>query len=107
MARPSSRSFAAESGNGYILTGLGDPIQLLGADVTANYFDTLGVKPIRGRLFLPEEEMKADVALVSASFWRKRLNSDPNVAWTQYQSEWCGDDDRRCAPEPAGHLVRT
>ena len=64
---------------GYILTGIGDPVQLLGANVTANYFETLGVKPIRGRLFLPEEEMKADVALVSANFWRKRLNSDPNV----------------------------
>ena len=71
--------FSAESGNGYIMTGMGDPIQLLGADVTANYFDTLGVKPIRGRLFLPEEEMKADVAVVSASFWKARLNSDPNV----------------------------
>ena len=71
--------FAADSGNGYILTGMGEPVQLLGSDVTANYFETLGVKPIRGRLFLPEEEMKADVALVSATFWRKRLNSDPNV----------------------------
>ncbi|HEV3409193.1 MAG TPA: ABC transporter permease, partial [Chthoniobacterales bacterium] len=72
-------SFSAESGNGYILTGMGDPIQLLGADVTANYFDTLGVRPIRGRLFLPEEEMKADVALISANCWRKRFNSDPNI----------------------------
>jgi putative ABC transport system permease protein len=71
--------FAAESGNGYILTGLGDPIQLLGAEVTANYFDTLGVRPIRGRVFLPEEEMKADVAVISATCWRKRFNSDPNI----------------------------
>src|SRR5204863_10086415 len=30
-----------------------------------------------GRTFLPEEEMKADVALVSQNFWRKHLNSDP------------------------------
>src|SRR3712207_2554136 len=72
-------SFAAEAGNGYIMTGMGDPIQLLGANVTANYFDTLGVKPIRGRHFLPEEEMKADVAVVSELFWKNRLNSDPNV----------------------------
>ncbi len=70
---------AADTGNGYILTGLGDPVQLNGNDVTANYFDLLGVTPIRGRLFLPEEEMKADVALVSANFWRNRLGSDPNV----------------------------
>src|SRR5947207_12272409 len=54
-------SFAADAGNGYILTGLGDPVQLNGANTTANYFETLGVHPILGRTFLAEEEMKADV----------------------------------------------
>ena len=72
-------SFAAETGTGFILTGLGDPIQLNGDNQTANYMETLGVRPILGRLFLPEEEMKADVALVSENFWRNRLNSDPQV----------------------------
>ena len=72
-------SLAADTGTGFILTGLGDPVQLNGANVTANYMETLGVRPILGRLFLPEEEMKADVALVSANFWRNRLNSDPQV----------------------------
>ena len=72
-------NIGADGGNGYILTGLGDPVQLNGSEVTANYFELLGVKPIRGRLFQPEEEMKADVALVSANFWRNRLGSDPNV----------------------------
>src|SRR4030081_1795118 len=70
---------AADTGNGYILTGLGDPVQLNGNEVTANYFELLGVNPIRGRLFLPQEEMTADVALVSANFWRNRLGSDPNI----------------------------
>src|SRR5215831_1351363 len=72
-------SLAADTGTGFILTGLGDPIQLNGANETANYMQTLGVRPILGRLFLPEEEMKADVALVSANFWHNRLNSDPDV----------------------------
>lgn len=72
-------SLAAETGTGFILTGLGDPIQLNGANQTANYMETLGVRPILGRLFLPEEEMKADVAVVSANFWVNRLNSDPQV----------------------------
>jgi predicted permease len=72
-------SLAADTGTGFILTGLGDPIQLNGANETANYMETLGVRPILGRLFLPEEEMKSDVALVSANFWRNRLNSDPQV----------------------------
>jgi predicted permease len=71
--------FAADTGTGFILTGLGDPVQVNGANQTANYMETLGVRPILGRLFLPEEEMKADVALVSENFWRNRLNSDPQV----------------------------
>ena len=71
--------FAADTGAGYTMTGHGDPVQLGGANVTANYFALLGVKPIRGRLFLQEEEMNADVAVVSQNFWRNRLGSDPNV----------------------------
>ncbi len=70
---------AADSGMGFILTGMGDPVQLNGGIVTANYFDLLGVRPIRGRLFLPNEEEKADVAVVSEHFWRKQLASNPQV----------------------------
>jgi predicted permease len=70
-------SIAADWGNGYVMTGIGDPVQLLGANVTANYFDLLGIHPLFGRNFLSEEESKGDVALVTESFWRKRLNSDP------------------------------
>ncbi len=70
---------AVDTGSGYVLTGLGDPVQLFGSDVSANYFDLVGLQPIRGRNFLPEEEQKADVALVSFNFWHKRLNADPQV----------------------------
>src|SRR5213075_3528351 len=70
-------SIAADWGNGYILTGLGEPVQVLGENVTANYFDLLGIRPIIGRNFLQQEEMRDNVALVTESFWRKRLNSDP------------------------------
>jgi putative ABC transport system permease protein len=72
-------SLAADSGMGFVLTGMGDPVQLNGGIVTANYFDLLGVRPLRGRLFLPDEEEKADVALISEHFWRKQLASDPQV----------------------------
>ena len=47
--------------------------------VTSNYFDVLGVRPIRGRNFLPEEEETADVAMVTENFWQKRMSGDPNV----------------------------
>ncbi|MGI8481812.1 MAG: ABC transporter permease [Chthoniobacterales bacterium] len=71
--------FAAENGTPFTLTGLGDAVQLNGGRVTSNYFDVLGVRPIRGRSFLPEEEEKADVALVTENFWRKLLGADSNV----------------------------
>ena len=61
------------------LTGLGDPVQIGAFRVTANYFDVLGVQPIRGRTFLPNEEEGADVAIVSEKFWHRRLGGDPNV----------------------------
>jgi len=63
----------------YTLTGLGDPVQLFGGKVTSNYFEVLGVQPIRGRNFLPEEEENADVAMVTENFWQKRMGGDPNA----------------------------
>ncbi|HVZ23052.1 MAG TPA: ABC transporter permease, partial [Vicinamibacterales bacterium] len=70
---------AAETFTAFTLTGHGDPVQLFGGKLTSNYFDLLGVKPIRGRLFRPEEEEGADVALVTETFWRQRLGGDPDV----------------------------
>jgi putative ABC transport system permease protein len=71
--------FAAEAGSAFTLTGVGDPVQVFGGRVTSNYFDVLGVNPILGRNFRPEEEEGADVALITKIFWQKRLGGDPNV----------------------------
>src|SRR5919201_4536175 len=46
--------FAGENFTAFTLTGLGDPIQVFGGKMTWNYFDLLGVSPIRGRMFRPE-----------------------------------------------------
>ena len=71
--------FAGESFSAFTLTGLGDPVQVFGGRLTWNYFSLLGVRPIRGRNFLQEEEERADVAVVTERFWRGRLGGDPNV----------------------------
>jgi putative ABC transport system permease protein len=71
--------FAAENFFAFTLTGLGDPVQIFGGRLTSNYFDVLGVRPILGRNFLPEEEESADVALVAKNFWQERLGGDSNV----------------------------
>src|SRR3954463_4050047 len=63
----------------FTLTGLGDAVQVFGGRLTSNYFDLLGVHPIIGRNFLPQEEEGADVAVVTKNFWQKRLGGDPNV----------------------------
>ncbi len=70
---------AAENVFAFTLTGLGDAVQLFGGRVTSNYFDVLGLRPIRGRNFLPNEEEAADVAMVTENFWRKRMGGDPDV----------------------------
>jgi putative ABC transport system permease protein len=78
-AQTAFSSIAADRGNGFILTEVGEPVQLFGRNISANYFDLLGIHPILGRNFLPEEESKGDVVIVTDNFWRRRLNSDPNV----------------------------
>src|SRR5437588_4168254 len=71
--------FGAENVFAFTLTGLGDPVQIFGGRVTPSYFDVLGVRPVRGRNFLPEEEESADVAMVTENFWQKRMGGDPRV----------------------------
>jgi putative ABC transport system permease protein len=72
-------SFAGENGLAATVTGLGDPFQVPIFKTTANWFDVLGVRPLRGRTFRPEEEEGADVAVITDRFWKARLGSDPNV----------------------------
>ena len=64
------------------LTGSGEPEQLSGAVVVANFFSTLGVSPALGRTFVNEDNKPgaARVAIVSHEFWMRRLGGDPNVA---------------------------
>jgi len=71
--------FAGENGLAATVTGLGDAFQVPIFKTTANWFDVLGVRPIRGRTFLPKEEEGADVAVITDRFWKARLGGDANV----------------------------
>jgi macrolide transport system ATP-binding/permease protein len=60
----------------------GQTERVSGEIVTGNYFSLLGVKPVLGRNFLPEEDQTPGahpVALVSYGLWQRRFGSDPNV----------------------------
>jgi predicted permease len=58
--------------------------------VSANYFDALGVRPILGRGFRPEEETGRNahpVTVISYRTWKDRYNFDPNIIGrTQYMN---------------------
>ena len=61
--------------------GVDRPEHLTAAVVSSEYFNTLGVTPMLGRTFLPEEEKWGAhrVMIVSEAFWRSHLNADPNA----------------------------
>jgi putative ABC transport system permease protein len=71
--------FAAENFSAATVSGLGDPFQTQISKTTANYFDVLGVRPIMGRAFVPQEEEGADVAIVTDRFWKARLGGNQDV----------------------------
>ena len=48
--------------------------------VSAGIFDVLGVRPIAGRTFTRDDDVRrANVIVMSEPFWRTRFNSDPGV----------------------------
>jgi putative ABC transport system permease protein len=73
---------ASYHGGDYILTGRGEPARLQGSVVTADLFSLLGVSPMLGRTFVPDDDKPSDtgrVAILSEQLYRKRFNSDPSI----------------------------
>jgi predicted permease len=58
--------------------------QVWGEMVTGNYFAVLGVKPILGRVFSPDEygdkPNAYPIAVISSRLWQSYFNSDPSIA---------------------------
>jgi putative ABC transport system permease protein len=63
------------------LSGIDDPEILGGANVSASFFEFLGVRPALGRTFLPEEEevAKDKVIILSHGLWRRRFGADSSL----------------------------
>jgi putative ABC transport system permease protein len=63
------------------LTGIDEPERVTAGRVTANYFTTLGVRPVLGRAFIADEEPEgaAHVVVLTEAFWRNRLGGDPTA----------------------------
>jgi predicted permease len=56
-------------------------LPLVGIQVAGNFFSTLGVQPVLGRLFTPDECRKGGraAALLSYSFWQRQFGGDPAI----------------------------
>jgi putative ABC transport system permease protein len=69
----------------YSLTGGDTPEQVRGNAVTTNMFATLGVQPILGRDFLPEEGQagKENVVILSNGLWQRRFGAAPDIIGRQ------------------------
>jgi putative ABC transport system permease protein len=79
-----NRSFVGVAGfwyTNYTFTGHGRPERIRGTQVTANITEVLGVEPILGRTFRPDEEGPgvSNVVLIGEGLWRRRFGSDPEV----------------------------
>jgi putative ABC transport system permease protein len=71
---------AAFESNFFTLTGGGKPEEIAGERVTANFFSVLGVQPLRGRWFAPEEENRESAAaIVSYGLWQRQYGADPTL----------------------------
>jgi putative ABC transport system permease protein len=63
------------------LTGDGEPEQLVGCRVSSGYFAVVGIDPVIGRAFLPEEHErgKGQVVILGYNFWQRRYGGDKNI----------------------------
>jgi putative ABC transport system permease protein len=72
---------AYDGGEESNLTGAGPPEHITTAAVTADFFQTLGVQPVRGRAFLPRETLPEGpaVAILSHELWQRRFGLDSHI----------------------------
>ncbi|HEX8651892.1 MAG TPA: ABC transporter permease [Pyrinomonadaceae bacterium] len=63
------------------LTGGTEPERVQVAEVSAEFFPVLGIQPMVGRTFLPEEDRAgaAPSIVISHGLWQRRFGSDPNI----------------------------
>ncbi|MFZ0233444.1 MAG: ABC transporter permease [Candidatus Acidiferrales bacterium] len=63
------------------LTGLGDPLRLTGASVSAELFSILGARPELGRTLRPGEDIAGQDSFVilSHALWRQKFAADPTI----------------------------
>lgn len=74
-------SMAAVANTSFTLIGSGDPMRISAFEVTADFFPLLGVKPVHGRVFSPQEDKPGgnSVAILSYGLWQRRFGADKSI----------------------------
>jgi predicted permease len=76
----SFEGIAAFQNRSYNLTGDGEPERLDALRTTPNLLSVLGLQPVAGRTFGPDEVAETTpVVVISQSLWMRRFAADPNV----------------------------
>jgi predicted permease len=75
-------SMAMYHNEDYNFTGRGEAERVSGYMISADFFSTLGVNPILGRTFRPEDDQlgAAPVVILSGGFWSREFGSSPDIA---------------------------
>jgi predicted permease len=80
--RAQEKSFSGVAGYYPLLSaslgGNGEPERVWGQAVTANFFDVIELRMMRGRSFFSSEENEP-VIVLGARLWQRRFNSDPAI----------------------------
>ena len=71
----------AFSSTSFNLTGGGDPLRVLAAQVQPEIFAALGAQPIAGRVFTADEDRPGHehVVMLTEGLWRSQFGSDPSI----------------------------
>jgi hypothetical protein len=95
--------FAAVANPQMTLSGGGIAERVNGQSVSGNFFQTLGVKAVIGRVLTPEDDRTPEgppVCVISYGLWMRRFGADPGAIWTQ-------DSDQRPAIHGAGRHAKS
>jgi predicted permease len=67
------------------LTGAGEPEHLHGEMISAGFFEILGVKPLMGRTFTPDEDRLGanPTVMITEGLWKRKFGSAPDIIGKQ------------------------
>jgi putative ABC transport system permease protein len=71
--------------DGFNVTGQGEPEAIIGLAVSADFFPTLGVRPLLGRVFVAGEDQggRNRLAILSNGYWRRRFAAQQDIVGQQ------------------------